>query len=532
MTFHSHARTAVAISLAVAALAAGANASAQAPIKALTAAELKSQDKVRMIIAFKPGAGAAARAAAAAAGGRVVVDLDDVDAFAVELPRRALAALKRSKHVDYIEEDSPRYAYGLAGAQAAAAVSAAAAPQTVPYGITMVQANQISDSLASTRLLCIIDSGYDIAHEDLSANMVTGKNLTTSGAWSTDEAHHGTHVAGTIAAINNSLGVVGVMPNKQIKLYIAKVFDASGSASASIITKGINACAKAKANVVSMSLGGPANKTEERAINKLVAANALVIAAAGNAGTSAVSYPAGLANVVSVAAVDSNKAFASFSQFNSDVELSGPGVSVLSTVPMGTGVDVALTVGGTGYAALGMDGSPVKAVTAPLADFGLGDAVNTAVSGKVCLIARGTIAFSDKVLNCQNSGGVGAVIYNNVPGSFGGTLNGVVTTIPSATASDTDGAAMKTKLGQSATLSLTASNYAYFDGTSMATPHVSAVAALVWSYFPNCTAAQLRNSLDKSAQDLGDVGRDVHYGFGLVQAKTAYDRINTLGCGN
>ena len=531
MTFYSHVRTAAAIGLAVAALTAGANASAQAPIKALTAAELRSQGKTRVIIAFKPGAAVAARAAAAAAGGRVVVDLDDVDAFAVELPRKALAALQRSRHVDYIEEDVPRYAFGMASATAAAAASVAVTPQTVPYGIGMVQADQVPDSLASGRVLCIIDSGYDLAHEDLGANTVSGVNLTTSGLWSTDESHHGTHVAGTIAAINNSLGVIGVLPNKQLKLYIAKVFDGGGSASASTITKGINACRTAKANVVSMSLGGPASKTEERAINKLVASNALVIAAAGNAGTSAVSYPAGLANVVSVAAVDSNKAFASFSQFNSDVELSGPGVGVLSTVPMGTGVDVSLSVGGTSFAALGIDGSPVKAVTAPLADFGLGDAVNTAVSGKVCLIARGTIAFSDKVLNCQNSGGVGAVIYNNAPGSFGGTLGGLATTIPSGTVSDTDGAAMKTKLGQSTTLSLAASNYAYFDGTSMATPHVSAVAALVWSYFPSCTATQIRDTLAKSAQDLGDPGRDVHYGFGLVQAKSAYDRINTLGCG-
>jgi len=66
----------------------------------------------------------------------------------------------------------------------------------------------------------------------------------------------------------------------------------------------------------------------------------------------------------------------------------------------------------------------------------------------------------------------------------------------------------------------------------MATPHVSGVAALVWSYFPQCTAAQLRNSLDKSAQDLGDKGRDPQYGFGLVQAKAAFDRISSMGCGN
>jgi subtilisin family serine protease len=85
-----------------------------------------------------------------------------------------------------------------------------------------------------------------------------------------------------------------------------------------------------------------------------------------------------------------------------------------------------------------------------------------------------------------------------------------------------------------------AANYAYYDGTSMATPHVSAVAALVWSYFTpaaptagrTCTATQLRNSLNKSAKDLGAAGRDTSFGFGLVQAKAAYDRIVSLGCGN
>ena len=143
------------------------------------------------------------------------------------------------------------------------------------------------------------------------------------------------------------------------------------------------------------------------------------------------------------------------------------------------------------------------------------------MAGKVCLIARGAIDFADKVSNCQASGGVGAVVYNNVPGGFGGTLGTTVTSIPSVTASDTEGAAMKDKLGQAATVAVNAVNYAYYDGTSMATPHVSAVAALVWSYFPSCSAAQLRSSLGKSAQDLGTAGRDDKYGYGLVQAKAA-----------
>jgi subtilisin family serine protease len=122
-------------------------------------------------------------------------------------------------------------------------------------------------------------------------------------------------------------------------------------------------------------------------------------------------------------------------------------------------------------------------------------------------------------------------VYNNVAGAFGGTLGTTVTNIPSVTATDTDGAAMKGQLGQSATVGIKASNYAYFDGTSMATPHVSAVAALVWSYFPTCTGAQIRTSLNNSALDLGTAGRDTKYGYGLVQAKAAYDRIKSLGCG-
>lgn len=87
-----------------------------------------------------------------------------------------------------------------------------------------------------------------------------------------------------------------------------------------------------------MSLGGGgASTTEEAAVNKLYNTNGvLLIAAAGNGGNTAVSYPAGYANVVSVAAVDSSNARASFSQVNADVELAAPGVNVYSTVPLST----------------------------------------------------------------------------------------------------------------------------------------------------------------------------------------------------
>jgi subtilisin family serine protease len=154
------------------------------------------------------------------------------------------------------------------------------------------------------------------------------------------------------------------------------------------------------------------------------------------------------------------------------------------------------------------------------------------MAGKVCLIKRGSVAFGVKVANCQASGGVGAVVYNNTAGGLAGTLGTTVTSIPSVGVSDTEGASLMAQLGQQATVKVIATNYALYNGTSMATPHVSAVAALVWSYFPQCSASQIRSSLDKSAMDLGAPGRDPYYGYGLVQAKAAYDRIRTQGCGN
>lgn len=504
---------------------------ALATLGTISAAALAANETTRVIVAFKPGSAGAVRSAVAAARGNIQHEIFGMDAMAIQVPVQALRGLANNPNVEYVEEDVKRYL--LSGATPSTG-SPYLSGQLVPYGIKMVQADQLPDTYAANRKVCIIDSGYDLAHEDLSANPVNGEYDSGSGWWYTDENNHGTHVAGTVAAINNSgVGVVGVNPNKQLKLHIVKVFGADGWTYSSSLTTAANKCGTAGANVISMSLGGSrASRTEQRAFDKLLSNGVLPIAAAGNAGTTAVSYPAGYASVVSVAAINESKQWATFSQYNSDVEIAAPGVNVLSTVPMGKGSESTLTVGTTNYAPGGMEGSPKKTASAPLADFGLGGTINTAVSGKVCLIARGSIDFATKVSNCESSGGVGAVVYNNAAGSFGGTLGTVVTNIPSVTASDTEGAAMKLQLGQTATVTVKATNYAYFDGTSMATPHVSAVTALVWSYFPTCTATQIRNSLNKSAEDLGAAGRDTKFGHGLVRAKSAYDRIYTMGCGN
>ncbi|WIT13223.1 S8 family serine peptidase [Paucibacter sediminis] len=510
---------------------------AQAPLAiaalllAAAAAQAAPADTSRVIVMFKPGAVAAGKAAVAAARGQIKHEIHGMDAISIEVPTQAIKGLEHNPNVEYIEEDVKRYPLGGTSPSTG---SPYATGQLVPYGIKMVQADQLPDTYAANRKICIIDSGYSRGHEDLDASAnITGEYDSGTGNWYTDENHHGTHVAGTISALNNSgVGVVGVNANGRIKLHIVKVFGADGWAYSSTLASAANKCGTAGANVISMSLGGSRlNKTEDKAFSTLASKGVLSIAAAGNDGTTAKSYPAGYASVMSVAALDENKQWASFSQYNSKVEIAAPGVNVLSTVPMGAGSASSLSVGASTYAPGGMDGSPKTSASAPLADFGLGDVVNAAMAGKVCLIARGTIDFATKVSNCQSSGGVGAVVYNNVAGGFGGTLGTTITNIPSVTASDTEGAAMKLQLGQTANLSVTPTNYAFYDGTSMATPHVSAVAALVWSYFPNCTAAQMRTSLDNSAEDLGTAGRDVKYGYGLVRAKAAYDRIAALGCG-
>jgi subtilisin family serine protease len=509
-------------------------------IMTLVAAALASQfplataapnDNVRVIVGFKAGGAANGKAALAAARGKIVQDMPDINATAAEVPASSVTSLRNNAQVEFVEEDQKRVPYGVSTPSTG---SPYLVGQQVPYGISMVQADQLPDTYAGNRTICIIDSGIDMAHEDLKDNHVTGANNPGTGYWYTDELHHGTHVAGTIAAINNAgIGVVGVNPSRQVKLHIVKVFSADEWTYTSTLIAAANKCGAAGANVISMSLGGGAPSiAEERVFNALAKRGVLSIAAAGNDGNNTQSYPAGYSSVMSVGALDQDRQIASFSQFTPKVELSAPGVGVLSTVPTGTGRDASLQVTDVLYQVLPMDGSPAGAATAPLADFGLGTATDAAMAGKICLIKRGSVSFGTKVANCQASGGVGAVVYNNVAGELNGTLGTTLTTIPSVGVSDVTGASLMGELGMPATLTVSATNYAVFNGTSMATPHVSAVAALVWSYFPKCSASEIRSSLDKSALDLGAPGRDPYFGYGLVQAKAAYDRIRSLGCGN
>lgn len=452
------------------------------------------------------------RAALQSVGARIELELPDQEAVAAHIPPRALEALRRNPNIEYIERDAPRYPMA----------------QTMPWGIPAVQADPAGGGVGfagnANRKVCIIDSGYAGGHEDLPQGFdITGQAST---GWNTDTCFHGTHVAGTIAALGNDKGVVGVMPGGNLKLHIVKVFDGPdcGWSYASTLVSALSECESAGANVISMSLGGTfKSRTEERAFSDAWNRGRLSVAAAGNDGNTRYSYPASYSSVVSVGAVDSSLALASFSQRNDQVELAAPGVGVLSTVGMGSGLASSVAVDSQAYASAPMDGSFVGSASGLLfACAGVGAAGECAgATGRICLIVRGSTSFADKVLECQAEGGLGAVIYNNEAGGFLGTLGGTSTAIPSVSVSDTDGQAMLADAGLFSTVAVETSNYAEYDGTSMATPHVAGVAALVWSLDPTKTNQQIREALTASAVDLGQVGRDTSFGFGMVQAKAA-----------
>ena len=253
----------------------------------------------------------------------------------------------------------------------------------------------------------LVDTGIQQDHEDLAGQTVAcaqsrGALGVLPGSIQVgrcaDDNGHGTHTAGTIAAkANNAVGVAGVAFNSQLVICRA-LGGPLGSGSTADVANCINWTHEQGAKVVSMSFGGGDSTTLHNAVQAPWAAGgtggSVVAAAAGNDGDSTVEYPAGYSEVVSVAATDAADQHADFSNTNSDVEVAGPGVDVLSTF---------------------------------------------------------------------NDGG-----------------------------------------------------YREESGTSMATPHASGVAAVLWQLFPGSTASSIRSRFDAAVDDLGAPGRDPSFGFGRV----------------
>ncbi len=455
--------------------------------------------------------------------------------FAVDLDENGKSAMRGKGGFKKLEVDAIRYAYALYNDDA----GDPSLQQLTPYAVYQSQANQLN--LQPGQKVCVIDSGLDSSNSDFDWSVITGDNDPGTGNWYDHGGPHGTHVAGTIGAEDNGFGVVGMAPG--VPMHIIKVFNEAGWGYSSDLAHAADKCAAAGANIISMSLGGGgANSTEENAFESFVANGGLVVAAAGNDGNSVRSYPAGYSSVMMVGANDADNNIADFSQFPSCevgkgrnkkfdetvcVEITAGGVDTLSTYPAGLATMASAEVDGSGVAASAMENAGSASGTTYF--MGTAESTDGNANGKICVIDRGNISFHDKVANCEASGGIGAILVNNEPGMLYGTLGSPNnTSIPAVGAAQEDRSTIVNS--GSASISIGTSDYGYMSGTSMATPAVSGVAALVWSNHADCTGEEIREALKATALDSGASGHDVNFGFGIVQAKDAHDYLTANGC--
>lgn len=270
------------------------------------------------------------------------------------------------------------------------------------WGVKRIGSGTVHDgsNTGSGIKIAIIDSGIDYNHPDLDGNFAGGYDFVNDDGDPMDDYGHGTHVAGTVAAEDNGVGVVGVAPGAS--LYGLKILGNSGSGSFSDAIAALQWCVDNGIHITNNSYGSDQDPgvTVREAFDNAALAGVLHVSSAGNTGNPPgrgdnVGYPASYDSVIAVAATDDSDKRARFSSTGQAVELAAPGVDVNST-----------------------------------------------------------------------------------------------------------------KLG---------GGYVEYDGTSMACPHVAGAAALVMA----AGVSDVRTQLQNTADDLGDPGRDSHYGYGLVDAAEA-----------
>ncbi len=413
-------------------------------------------------------------------------------------------------------------------------------------------------------VLAVIDTGTDLLHEDLLANLWTnsaeipGNGIDDDGNGYVDDVHgydfapypgadpsrpmdpdgHGTHVAGTIAAVgDNGRGVVGV--NWNARIMTLKAFSEDGYIYDADSIEAIEYAVMMKenygVNLVAINAsygGGPFNSLELKAIEAAGRAGIIFVAAAGNDSNdndARPEYPAGynLANVISVAAVNQNDQLASFSNFGTNsVHLAAPGQSILSTVPTGQGSESYVNQADRNLEARAMTYAPltgISGITGLAVYCGLGlwsGDFPAQVQGNIALIRRGEIFFSEKVANARAAGAAGVIIFNNEPGLFSGTLGEPGAHLTTVSLSLEDGEFLLSIQPALVTLVYRPADYDYYQGTSMATPHVSGVLGLLAARHSSDNALERLSRLYSGAESLAGLRDKVVEGR-LLNAENA-----------
>ncbi|MCL5070066.1 MAG: S8 family peptidase [Actinobacteria bacterium] len=358
------------------------------------AQDKSEESKQRVIVMFDQEVNIKAQEALLKAfGGENLKSLPIINGFFLLLPPSAKGPLASSNGVLSVENDE----------------IAQITEDELPWGVDRIDAeivwggtagalNVTTGAAGAGVDIAVIDTGIYYNHVDLDDNYRGGYDFVNSDTDPVDDNGHGTHVAGIIAAEDNGVGVIGVAP--KANLYALKVLDSSGSGYYSNIILALDWSVNNNIEIVNMSFGGSvSSRSLQKACDNAYSSGVLLVAAAGNAGSAKILYPANYSSVIAVSATNQNDSLASFSNYGENIELSAPGVSIKSTF-----------------------------------------------------------------------------------------IN--------------DG-------------------YVTYSGTSMATPHVSGVAALVIAQGIAIGSASVRERLDNTAEDIGPAGKDIYFGFGIVDAEAA-----------
>jgi len=273
-------------------------------------------------------------------GGIITSQFDIIHGMSLDLPQQSLDRLNTickkklpddsiCSRIKYIEPDVEVHALGKLTSTGKSTY--AMATQTTPWGISTIYANSAWEITTGSGVkVAVVDTGIDNTHPDLSANVKGGVTFVFGTRSYKDDNGHGTHVSGTIGAINNGFGVVGVAPG--VSLYGVKVLDRRGSGSASNVINGINWAANNGMQVITMSLGTSSDvQAIHDAVDNARNKGIVVVAAAGNDNGGPIIYPAAYDGVIAVTATDINNKLAGFSNIGPQADFTAPGVNVFST---------------------------------------------------------------------------------------------------------------------------------------------------------------------------------------------------------
>ena len=323
-----------------------------------------AEQPVRKIVVFKPGvlSDSARENLISKFGGAKIKNLDLIGAKAVYLPPKAEAALARQAGVLRIDDDVVVEALIRGGI--AAKPTPTQPSEVLPWGVDRIDAEKVWGITTGDPIkVAIVDTGIDVKHPDLVGNLKGGVSTVAYTRKYNDDNGHGTHVAGIAAAIDNTIGVIGVGP--KIDLYAVKVLDGRGSGYLSDVIEGLDWAVANGMQVVNMSLGTGSNiQSFHDAVIAAKNAGVVVIAAAGNSGGSVI-YPAAYSEAIAVSATDQNNVIASWSSRGPEIDLAAPGVSIYSTYK-GTGY---ATLSGTSMAAPHVAGSAALVLNTPVGGY-------------------------------------------------------------------------------------------------------------------------------------------------------------------